>query len=68
MGSAEMLVMGMLDLMAMDLSAPVSAVGVLVSANALGIASRGAAADLPDGPNRPAAGFARRTHRLHCGG
>lgn len=41
MGSAEMLVMGMLDLMAMDLSAPVSAVGVLVSANALGIALGG---------------------------
>jgi DHA1 family inner membrane transport protein len=41
MGSAEMLVMGMLDLMAADLASPVSAVGVLVSANALGIAIGG---------------------------
>lgn len=41
MGSAEMLVMGMLDLMATDLGAPVSAVGALVSANALGIAFGG---------------------------
>nr|WP_281365614.1 MFS transporter [Nocardioides panzhihuensis] len=41
MGCAEMLVMGMLDLMAADLSVPVSAVGVLVSANALGIAVGG---------------------------
>ncbi len=41
MGSAEMLVMGMLDLMAEDLAVPVSAVGVLVSANALGIAIGG---------------------------
>lgn len=41
MGCAEMLVMGMLDLMATDLGAPVSAVGVLVSANALGIAIGG---------------------------
>ncbi|HEY9263702.1 MAG TPA: MFS transporter [Mycobacterium sp.] len=41
MGSAEMLVMGMLDLMAADLASPVSAVGVLVSANALGIAVGG---------------------------
>jgi DHA1 family inner membrane transport protein len=41
MGCAEMLVMGMLDLMAADLAVPVSAVGVLVSANALGIAIGG---------------------------
>jgi len=41
MGCAEMLVMGMLDLMASDLGAPVSAVGMLVSANALGIAIGG---------------------------
>ncbi|MFD7077999.1 MFS transporter [Nocardioides sp. NPDC059952] len=41
MGSAEMLVMGMLDLMAEDLAVPVPAVGVLVSANALGIAIGG---------------------------
>ncbi|MEU6136919.1 MFS transporter [Nocardioides sp. NPDC047086] len=41
MGCAEMLVMGMLDLMAADLAVSVSAVGVLVSANALGIAVGG---------------------------
>lgn len=41
MGCAEMLVMGMLDLMAADLAAPVATVGVLVSANALGIAIGG---------------------------
>lgn len=41
MGCAEMLVMGMLDLMAADLAVPVSAIGVLVSANALGIAIGG---------------------------
>ncbi|MFD4324464.1 MFS transporter [Nocardioides sp. NPDC058538] len=41
MGCAEMLVMGMLDLMAEDLAVPVPAVGVLVSANALGIAVGG---------------------------
>ncbi|GAA2275867.1 MFS transporter [Glycomyces scopariae] len=41
MGCAEMLVMGMLDLMAADLAVPVSAVGALVTANALGIAAGG---------------------------
>ncbi|MFJ9388466.1 MFS transporter [Nocardioides sp. NPDC101246] len=41
MGCAEMLVMGMLDLMAEGLAVPVPAVGVLVSANALGIAVGG---------------------------
>ncbi|TDE91741.1 MFS transporter [Occultella glacieicola] len=41
MGSAEVLVMGMLDLMSADLDVPVSAVGALVSANALGIAIGG---------------------------
>ncbi|MFC7877885.1 MFS transporter [Isoptericola sp. NPDC057391] len=40
-GCAEMLVMGMLDLIAVDQSVPLSAVGVLVSANALGIAVGG---------------------------
>ncbi|MGW8483378.1 MFS transporter [Microbacterium sp. NPDC055903] len=37
MGCAEMLVAGMLDLIAADLAVPLSAVGALVSANALGI-------------------------------
>ncbi|WP_113902390.1 MULTISPECIES: MFS transporter [Brevibacterium] len=41
MGCAEVLVAGMLDLMAADLAAPLSAVGSLVSANALGIAIGG---------------------------
>ncbi|MET8797352.1 MFS transporter [Nocardia sp. NPDC004568] len=41
MGCAEMLVMGMLDLMATDLAVPLPAVGGLVSANALGIAIGG---------------------------
>ncbi|WP_202868305.1 MFS transporter [Kribbella sindirgiensis] len=41
MGCAEMLVAGMLDLMAADLAVPLSAVGALVSANALGIAIGG---------------------------
>lgn len=41
MGCAELLVTGMLDLIAADLGVPVSAVGVLVSANALGIAIGG---------------------------
>lgn len=41
MGCAEMLVGGMLDLMAADLAVPLSAVGALVSANALGIAIGG---------------------------
>ncbi|WP_203581860.1 MFS transporter [Microbacterium hibisci] len=41
MGCAEVLVAGMLDLMAVDLAVPLSAVGVLVSANALGIAIGG---------------------------
>ncbi|MFB7797316.1 MFS transporter [Isoptericola sp. NPDC056134] len=40
-GCAEMLVMGMLDLIAVDQAVPLSAVGVLVSANALGIAVGG---------------------------
>jgi DHA1 family inner membrane transport protein len=42
-GCAEMLVTGMLDLIAVDQAVPLSAVGVLVSANALGIAVGGPA-------------------------
>ncbi|MBE1877260.1 MFS transporter [Myceligenerans pegani] len=41
MGCAEMLVAGMLDLMSADLAVPLSAVGALVSANAIGIALGG---------------------------
>ncbi len=41
MGCAEVLVAGMLDLMAADLDVPLSAVGALVSANAIGIAIGG---------------------------
>lgn len=41
MGCAEVLVAGMLDLMAADLAVPLSAVGALVSANAIGIAVGG---------------------------
>lgn len=41
MGCAEMLVVGMLDLVAADLSVSVSAAGALVTANALGLAIGG---------------------------
>jgi DHA1 family inner membrane transport protein len=41
MGCAEMLVVGMLDLVAADLSVSVSAAGALVTANALGLAVGG---------------------------
>ncbi|TYP90612.1 MFS transporter [Blastococcus xanthinilyticus] len=41
MGCAEMLVVGMLDLIAADLAVPVSAAGALVTANALGLAIGG---------------------------
>ena len=41
MGCAEMLVVGMLDLIATDLEVSVSAAGALVTANALGLALGG---------------------------
>ena len=41
MGCAEMLVVGMIDLIALDLSVSVPAAGVLVTANALGLAIGG---------------------------
>lgn len=41
MGCAEMLVVGMIDLIALDLAVPLSAAGALVTANALGLAVGG---------------------------
>ena len=41
MGCAEMLVVGMIDLIAVDLTVSVPAAGVLVTANALGLAIGG---------------------------
>ena len=64
MGCAEMLVVGLIDLIAADLNVSVPAAGALVTANALGLAVGGPLLTPCERPVRPAAGPPRRHRRL----